>query len=55
LPNYVNDYYYELKLPGKKEVWVISESNINRNDNYKFALYIRIIFDYEAFKSEAAL
>jgi len=54
LPNYVNDYYYELKLPGKKEVWVISESNINRNDNYKFALYIRIIFDYEAFKSEAA-
>lgn len=55
LPNYVNDYYYELKLPGKNEVWVISESNINRNDNYKFALYIRIIFDYEAFKSEAAL
>ncbi len=55
LPNYVNDYYYKLKLPGKKDVWVISESNINRNDNYKFALYIRIIFDYEAFKSEAAL
>ena len=55
LRNYANDYYYELKLPGKKEVWVISESSINRNDNYKFALEIRIIFDYEAFKSEAAL
>ena len=55
LPNYENDYYYKLKLPGKKDVWVISESSINRNDNYKFALYIRIIFDYEAFKSEAAL
>ena len=50
LPNYVNDYYYKLKLPGKKDVWVILESNINRNDIYKFTLYIRIIFDYEAFK-----
>lgn len=55
LPNYENDYYYDLKLPGKKEIWVIAEAYINRTDNYKFALYIRIIFDYEAFKREAAL
>lgn len=54
LPNYINDYYYELKLPGKKKVWVISTSSINREDIYKLKLYIKIIFDYEEFKNETA-